>query len=244
MQRRHLSAWLPTALALTLVACGGDDPKPAQPVPETADAAAPVATMPASVPLPAANTAFEKGITELARGASVHFESELTLPDGRIQYASGVGHEEEYAFTVRSLPQPDPNADGAWYMRNGKYLRQTASGYDESMLTPESVTIMVETLKAFPRSESDLSSEVAPPDQAEGISCQPRDVAMGASPRLLGRFQSMGVCVDESNSHVVKLSANSQAGSRLSAAFTRHGEAVELPDLKVADWSQEYPRRK
>ncbi|MCP5474054.1 MAG: hypothetical protein H7A19_04360 [Rhodanobacteraceae bacterium] len=244
MQQRHLRAWLPTALALTLVACGGDDPKPAQPVPETADATAPGNSMPAAVPVPVANTAFEKGITELARGASVHFESELSLPDGRIQYASGVGHEEQYAFTVRSLPQPDPNADGAWYMRNGKYLRQTANGYDESMLTPESVTIMVETLKAFPRSEADLSAPSAPPDQADGISCQPREVAMGASPRLLGRFQAMGVCVDESNAHVIKLSATSQAGSRLSAVFSKHGEAVQLPDLKVADWTQEYPRRK
>ncbi len=243
MQRRHLRACLPAALALTLMACGGDDPKPAQVVPETADAATPAATMPATVPLPTANTAFEKGITELARGASVHFESELNLPDGRIQYASGVAQEEQYAFTVRSLPQPDPTADGAWYMRNGKYLRQAASGYDESMLTPESVTMMVETLKAFPRSEADLSATSAPPDQAEGISCQPREVAIAASPRLLGRFSALGTCVDESRSHVIKLSATTQTGSRLSAVFSRHGEAVEFPDVKVADWSQEYPRR-
>ena len=244
MQQRHLRVWLPTALALTLAACGGEDPKPAQPVPESADAAAADAAAPMGVPAKTANTAFEKGILELARGTSVHFESELRLPDGRMQYASGIGRSEEYAFTVRSLPNPDANADGTWYMRNGKYLRQTANGYDESMLTPESVTVMVDTIKAFPRSEPDLSSDRAPPDQAAGSSCQPREVAMGASPRLLGRFQAMGVCVDESSNHVLKLSAVSQTGTRLSALFSNHGETVQLPDLKVADWTQEFPRRK
>jgi hypothetical protein len=244
MQQRHLRVWLSTALAVSLVACGGEDPKPAQPVPESADATTPAAATLPGVPPKLANTAFEKGILELARGASVHFESELTLPDGRIQYASGVGHAEEYAFTVRSLPNPDPNADGAWYMRNGKYLRQTANGYDESMLTPESVTVMVDTIKAFPRSETDLNIDRAPLDQASGSSCQPREVAIGGSPRLLGRYQAMGVCVSESDNHVLKLSAMSQTGTRLSALFSNHGETVQLPDLKVADWTQEYPRRK
>jgi hypothetical protein len=246
MHSLPLRALLCASLILMLGACS-DEPESAtsssDPTASTAAStteAAPVASKPTPPP---PKTPYEIALKALTSGSSMHFDSEVSVASGSVQYASGVGRGGHYAFSVRTLPQPDSNLDGNWYMQNGKYLKESTTGYDSSVATPGALALMVETLSALPRKESALSTEAAPPDNVAGHICQPRKVSMGESPRLLGRYLDLGVCVDEANGRLLKLSVQTQIGERLTATFTGHGEPVQLPDVKVSDWSQEFPLR-
>lgn len=250
MHRSQLRVLLPAALALALGACGEDSPgpKPAQPVtatPESAQTTAAVAKPGvATDSVPTGKTPFEKAIQTANRGGSLHFEAEVSLPDGRVQYASGVGRDQQYAFSVRSLPQPDAALDGNWYVGNGNYMKETTNGYSGNSLTPEAMSLMLQTLKAFPRGEQDLSGDMLPPDNGGGAVCQPRMVAGASLPRLEGdAFLSLGACIDETNAHLIKLSASTQTGRQLTVVFSAHGQSIELPAVKTLDWTTEYPRR-
>lgn len=250
MHRSQLRVLLPAALALALGACGEDSPgpKPAQPVTATSESSQTTsATTNPNAVIDTASTGktpFEKALQTANRGGSLHFESEVSLPDGRVQYASGVGRDQQYAFTVRSLPQPDAALDGNWYLRNGNYMKETTNGYSGSTSAPEAMTLMVQTLKAFPRGEHDLSGDMLPPDNGGGSVCQPRTVAGASLPRLEGdAFLSLGACIDQTNASLIKLSASTQTGRKLTVVFSAHGQPIELPAVKTFDWTTEYPQR-
>ncbi|HWS26982.1 MAG TPA: hypothetical protein VN259_10485 [Xanthomonadales bacterium] len=251
MQRLITRALLPMALTLTLVACS-DEPEPtAEDAPKAAATAAPVAT-PAAAPvkapppppkLPDAVSPFERAMRALSSGTSLRFESEVLLGDGSSQYATGVSNEHNYAFSVRSLPKPNADLDGNWFFNGGRYMRESTTGYDSSVLVPSAMAIMAQAIDAMPKTEAALAEAKTGVESVGGVSCQPREVNLAQNPNLFMQYKAISVCVDEANVRIVKLQAQLQTGERLTASYSDYGMPVQLPQVKVPDWSQEFPRR-
>lgn len=251
MQPHSPRLLLTLALAAVLGACGDDQPA----TPAAADTAATpaaagtIATTPAAparpVPkaLPAAVTPYETALKSLNGGSSVHFEGELTMAGGGVQYASGVGRDQDFAFSVRSLPKPDDRVDGTWLLDNGRYLRQSTTGYDVSITPPDVVTRMLDALNLLPRTEAELASD-AGADSINGVECQSRAAVLSHSPALLSQYKALSACVDTTNARILKVAAQWQTGDALTASFSAHGEPVEMPQSQTTDWSQQFPRRK
>lgn len=251
MQRLITRALLPMALTLTLVACS-DEPEPT-PVetPKAAVASAPVAAPaaasvkapPPPPKLPDAVSPFERAMRALSSGTSLHFESEVLLGDGSSQYATGVSREHNYAFSVRSLPKANADLDGNWFFNGGRYLRESTAGYDSSVLVPSAMAIMAQAIDEMPKTEASLVEAKAGEEISGSVSCQPREVNLAQSPNLFMQYKAISVCVDEANARIVKLQAQLQTGERLTASYSEYGMPVQLPQVKVPDWSQEFPLR-
>lgn len=250
MQRLILRALLPAAFAMTLGACS-DEPEPT--VDETptaatgtttnAPVAAPVKAPPPPPTLAPANTAYERALRALTSGTSVHFESEAALSDGSSQYATGFGQNQNYAFTVRSLPKADNQLDGGWLLQSGRYLKESAGSYDSSVLNPMSASIMFDALVAVPQSDAAFSTDAPVAETTATAQCSSRKVDLAKAPHLLTQYRSLAICVDETKAQLIKLTAELQTGERLMASFSAHGQPVQLPQAQAKDWSQEYPRR-
>lgn len=250
MQRLILRALLPMALTLTLAACS-DEPEPTtDAAPKASSATAPAAT-PAAAPvkapppppkLPDAVSPFERAMRALTSGTSLKFETEVALPDGSTQYATGVSREHNYAFSVRTLPKANADLDGNWFFNGGRYMRESTTGYDSSVLVPSAMAIMAQAIDAMPKTEASLAKAEMAEETIGGVVCQPRQVDLTQSPSLLTQYRSIKLCVDETNVRIVKLQAELQTGERLTASYSDYGLPVVLPQVTVPDWTKEFPR--
>lgn len=246
MQRLITRALLPLALTLTLAACN-DEPEAGTDATPTAsstpDKAPVTATVKAPPKLPDTASPYERAMQALSSGTSLRFETEVMLGDGSMQYANGVSSENNYAFSVRSLPKPNPDLDGNWYFSGGRYQRESSTGYDSTVLVPSAIAILVQTLDMLPKTQSALASDPPVVETAIGGGCQSRKVNLPQNPSLLGKYKDISVCVDESNVRLLKLEAQLQSGEHLLANYSDYGLPVQMPQVKVFDWSQEFPRR-
>ena len=179
----------------------------------------------------------------LTSGTSLHFESEVVLPDASTQYASGVSEGHKYAFNVRTLPQASAENDGSWFFGNARYLRQSTTGYDSSVVAPSAMATLAEAIHAMPATEASLFDAKPGQENIGGVVCQPRQVNLSQHSNLFTRYRAISICVDEPNVRILKLEAELQTGERLTATFSDYGLPVQLPQVKSFDWSQEYPQR-
>lgn len=252
MHFQHSRSALALVLCLTLAACGSDEPEAdtAAPTPEAAKtagsaAAAPVVEKKPAVPqLPVASSPYERGRRSLTEVPSMRLEGEFTAAGGNTQYLSGARLGDKYMFVVRTLPKADNAFDGSWMFQNGRFLRQQGQGFDQASLPPQSVSTFIDAITALPDEETELSADESVVESADGVSCQPRTIDLGKSRLAAQSFNRLVACVDESRALIVKISADTRTGDKLTGTLAGYGEAVNVPQTaEVKSWDQLYPRK-
>jgi hypothetical protein len=238
------------ALTLALGACSGEPDATAEPESRTDPAMAEGSTANKQAnsgaptpPSPPAVSAFVQALRAISNGTNVRFESEVMLSDGSSQYAIGAGSVRNASFVLRTLPQSSAEFDGNWLFQANRYLRESGTGFDISIVNPPAVDLMFGVIRAIPKNDSALASDGQVSEFVGAVECTVRSIDLAKEVRLMIAYKSIDVCVDLTGSHLIRLKAETQAGERLTATFSGHGESMQLPKTQVKDWSQEYPMR-
>jgi hypothetical protein len=241
---------LPIALTLALGACSGEPEVDAKPEsgtePTKADDAVANKGTNAGAPTPASQPAvdaFVQALRAISNGTNVRFESEATLSNGSTQYAIGAGSVRNASFVLRTLPQSSAEFDGNWLFQANRYLRESGTGFDISVVNPPAVDMMFGAIQAIPKNDSALASDGQGSEFVGAVECTLRSIDLAKEVRLMTAYKSIDVCVDLTGPHLIRLKVETQAGERLTATFSGHGESMQLPKTQVKDWSQEYPMR-
>jgi hypothetical protein len=250
MPNRMTRIALPMVLTLVLGACGGEPDADAEQESRAGattaeDAAASKGTnaAPAKQTLPPAVGAFAQALRAISNGTNVRFESEALLSNGSTQYAIGAGSVRNASFVLRTLPQSSAEFDGNWLFQANRYLRESGTGFDISVVNPPAVDLMFGAIRAIPKNDDALASDGQASEFVGAVECTVRKVDLAKEVRLMMAYKSIDACVDLTGPKLIRLNVETQAGERLTATFSGHGESMQLPKTQVKDWSQEYPMR-
>lgn len=188
-------------------------------------------------------TAYERAVRSLIAGSEtgLHFASELTGKAGDTQLASGVARGRLYSFSVSSKPRANPTIDGNWMSLNGFFQKEADGGYVRTDSAPAAMTRVLDALPLLPTAQSALSGEPLPAESVAGAACQPYAIGLPTQPSPASGYTELGVCVDEVNARIVRLSGSTFAGERFAVTFGQPGEPVQMPQAQVFDWSKEFP---
>lgn len=188
-------------------------------------------------------TAYERAVRSLIAGSEsgLHFASEWTGKAGDTQLASGVARGRLYSFSVRSKPAANPTIDGNWMSLNGFFQKEADGGYARTYSAPAVMTRVLDALPLLPTAQPALSGEPLPAESVAGVDCQPYPIGLATQPNPTTGYAELGVCVDEVNARIVRLSGSTFAGERFAVTFSEQDEPVQMPQAQVFDWSKEFP---
>lgn len=225
------------ALALALAACSnGPGGAKSETRPASVDSA------PTAAPSES-GTAYERAVRSLIAGSEtgLHFASEWTGKAGDTQSASGIAKGRLYSFSVLSKPTANPTIDGNWMSLNGFFQKETDGVYARTYSAPAAMTRVLDALPLLPTEQSALSGEPLPAESVAGVDCQPYAIGLATQPNPTTGYAELGVCVDELNARIVRLSGSTLAGERFAVTFSEQGDQVQMPQAQVFDWSKEFP---
>lgn len=239
--QRQVSIPLTLALLLALGACSREEEKAAADAGQEAAVTDP--RLPAAAQPVVARSPYEKAVQSLRDQLGHSIEIELAHADGTVQYLAGGRNQRSYAFSVRTLPQPDDHHDGSWTFQAGRYFRMVDGQFTSVVGSVSGLDRFIEALAALPREERALLPADGPLDSAGGAACRERKVDLGSLPGSAGRFLELGACIDEDGERVMRISATNLGGERLQAVIGDHGTAISLPETGAKEWWEEMQPR-